>query len=157
MHLRQRLGNIGGIEQMRDRVIAGDHDIERPFDTAEVAEVSHSERGFDSKPLSLAARSLDFAFADICADDAIAEPGKPDRLRPDPARTVEHRASTWQLILDKRIKRVPLPLDGALPVASVSEVIVGGEAVVERNDHLNLCVSHRLSSRQGSLRQSPLE
>jgi hypothetical protein len=50
VHLRQCLWDIRLVEEVRDGVVARDHDIEQIFDLAQIAEVSDRGRGLDVTP-----------------------------------------------------------------------------------------------------------
>src|SRR5438067_10041488 len=139
---------------MRDGVVAGNDGVELPFDPAKVAEVGDEEGRFDAQVLRFSPCPPNFACADVATDDAVAELGKPERLRPYPAGAVKNGAGIRDETTNECVKRYTLPLDSCFPVPAVGEVIVVCELFVEAQERGVAVLTHCQASEQGFLRRS---
>jgi hypothetical protein len=89
-HRPERLREVLIGEEVRDRIIARDHNVECTLHRTEITEVADGEGDFDAQACCLDACAAQRAFADVRSLNSIAKTGQADCLRPNPARTIKH-------------------------------------------------------------------
>jgi hypothetical protein len=99
---------------MRDRVVAGQHDVEVTGDRGELPETGHTERNVSAQSRCLDARTRDGTLADVGAVHPVTAERQPDRLGPDSARAVERVACVRASGSDQTVERRSLVRDGVV-------------------------------------------
>ncbi len=133
-HRGERRHDVGFAQQMGDRVVATDHDVEVPLNLSEVSEVGHAEPQRSTEPLCLRAGTLDRGRADVAAAHLVPETCEPDCLRPDAASTVEDAQGGGRQTADRGDRGPPPDGRPRSPGSTVGDVVVGCEAVIKRRD-----------------------
>ena len=140
-HGRKRFPNFCVSQEVRDRVVAGQHDVERAGHSTQISEVGGVELHIQAKPGCFPPSALDGTLADVRSLHAMAAHRQPESLSSDPTGTVEHTLCTWsEGRLDQAVESLTLPRQSLLPVAAANDVVVIGQSVVE--------IGHRHLSRE---------
>jgi hypothetical protein len=133
-HRAQRAVDLRRIEQVGQRVVARQHDVEGAVDAVEVAEVGKGERGHGAEPSRFGARPVQRCRADVRPEHSVPAQGEADRLGPDPARAVKDVGRAAEGLADEPVEHVALLGDRVVPAVAVDEVVVGRQPVVEVAD-----------------------